>query len=480
MTNVSLDRILHNALDPVQYDAKKVTKYKWIVVVSKTDETVQYVDASTKGSSIEKSYRVMNREFSACKDFPSISKEQKMQLQELKLRAKNIKNQEKNKHSSFFGKIYLIIRGYFNGGHIDKVSRNLDCALDKLLEKPLTPNIEDLDTFLNLVSPKFNDLEVSFIAEPVDRKWFYSPETGIIQDKEYKIEAEPKQEAEDIQVILEVMNDQLAEFGKLEEVTAPQKIQMEKLKNLIIDRSQESPVQLQILEKIDKLLILRISTVESEAIIQEMLETKKKIYNEIFETEKTFLKSIENSISCLECLDDLKDVINYSSKFRPFFQENVDEESQKASLGNCIEAFKILKTNTENLIHSFENLMQIENFEERDQELAKIYKSELFIAYAKQVSVCTRYNPVLSDLKKDLTLKNKDNAKIKPYLQDHDPSAYYIATAQRLPRHQLLMSDLTKNTPGHYAEFRSVHDAFIEALSHAASLDKRMNYPFKV
>lgn len=479
--SVSLNKILQNALEPVQYDEKKVTKYKWII--SKKDGGIQYVDASTKGNSIEKVYQLMNQELNAFKNSTTISKEQSMQLEELKRRANNLKDEYKNKHSSFFGKIYLILKGIFNGGHINKLSRKLTHTIDLLLKKPLTPNIEDLDTFLSLVSPKTNDLDISLRPGVWGRKWVYDSDTKVVQDIECELSYDHGQDPAAMQTILEVMNSQLGEFDTLNEITAAQKLQIENLNALVANRAPEqTPIQMAVLEKITRLYSLPISEIESEEMIQKMQRNKEQVYHELLNSEKSFLQAIEHSIVILARLNDIKSKINYSSRYKPFFYENIDEDTKKASLENCIEAFKILKNHTENLILGIEQLI---DSEERDQELDKLYQSELFSAYAKQMSVCARYYEFLCNFEKDLKSKNKPDGAIHVHFTDSenkaiDPTSYYITVVQRLPRHQMLMFELTKNTPGHFNQYRSVYAAYIQALSFSTNMNKRMNYPFTV
>ena len=478
----SLNRILKNALIPAQADDQKVNKYKWSI--SKTDRMVHYVNASTKGSSIEKAYTTIDQNLKAYMNVPSVSKEQRMQLEELRIRAKIFKDGENTKHSSFLGRIYLIIRGSFNGGHINKVSRNLDDTIDQLLKKPLTPNVEDLDTFLNLVAPTVDELNISFLKVSV-HKWVLDSHTHVIQDKECNSDEGP-QDPDEILRILEVMNGQLSAFDTLKKVTASQKEQLEKLKSLVKARApDEVEIKTLILDKVERLQALEVSSVENEETIQKMLTLKEAIYQELLGTERTFLGLAKQSVEKLTLLNSIKEEINYSSRYRPFFEGNVDEETKKASLENCIEAFRTLETHAVYFLEAMEDIMRYD-FEKRDQELASIFKSELFTTYAKQMSVCARYYEVLCALEQDLKVKNRNNSHIKPYFYDEkskkekDPTNYFIKTVQRLPQLQILMFDLTKNTPGQFSEYRRVYSAYIQALSFASNINKRLNYSFSL
>lgn len=483
----------------------------------------------------------MNKQFQKFQtNLIGIKNEEKNELKALKDLFIKKRDEYKSRHSWLF----LLFRGCWNGGHIDDLSEEFIAKIDHIIKKtPKTPDVTNLDTFLRLIVPPASYLLNSL--EKMTPKWVFDPLTQVIMVKGFEIEAaNPMPWIEeglkgDLAEVLMEMNKQLDTFGAIESITNIQQNTLTALKLRLIDQIKSDKAEgddlvsmraAAVNAKIDLLLAKPISSVKVKTAEQMEVGSTHNI-NEIFTTERTFLKNITESINFLKRLDSAikHKGIKYGPQYANFLNsvnKNNDPKVFKGNLKDCIKAFEDLANRTRTHLQMMGSALKNDDLENekkrieefgfdaetssqgiRDAELkdlenkktaiARIYKDPEYVAYSKETSKCARYNNLLQAVKKDLedsnielnpnTGKPKLDYRHKPVLlkalseniyDKKDPSDSLITVVQRQPRHGLLMLELLENTAQDHDSYNDVLEGYINANSCAALVNVRQKQKF--
>lgn len=418
----------------------------------------------------------------------------------------------KNTHSGLFGWFVLQYRSFKYGVHIDEISDKLTRVITKLTKKDKIPDITNLDTFLRVVLPAHLGMTNSLItAMP---RLVVDPRTDVIMLMEYEMSSPDDTPwvadglVGDFVEVLKRMESQLKAFEQ--SLVERTDLQAQRLTDLKISLSIEletmhlkndpvaSALHKNIIASIDAIVAKPVALKKVLPADQLEKEITFKI-DEIRKTEETFLKSLDESIRFLKRLETgvMGGSLKYSPKYTNFLTDAnpSDTKEFKGNLGHCLTLFKDLQQKTKSHCDQLAE-MQGKSIQEGKEALAKMYNSEAYVSYSKNVSNCSRYYDLLMEVKSNLEENNAEldssgsprydatrRLILKPILrkdlyQKKNPLDYLSTVIQRLPRHALFGQDLLDLTEPSEPSYSAMINAFIRIKAAAALLNKRLEQKF--
>jgi hypothetical protein len=397
---------------------------------------------SSEALPIEKAYVLMHRHLRNYSKNTHLTNEDKAELLSLKSAVEKKRDDYKDQHKGFFGKIGLWFAG-IGIGHIDTVSKKVIADIDRLSQKQeLT-----LDFFLSQTAPPLEQIGET------KRLWVYSRRSGQIEEREGGRPLK-KGETDDLLSILTVMNRQLNNFSEDQPITRFQQQSLKLLRDNVRleifaqkDTALFEQLHQEILGKIDPLL----NAVPSDKIENDTGWTL--VFNEILKTEATFLDKLETSSIHLDHLKTLAqdDKIKVNRKILPFFRTG--KVGEEKTLEDCKKAYQAFISLAQKFHHELLLIDQKTTVEEKTVELSKLLRSSTFLEYVEGSLACMGYINELNALSQSLRAKNPQSA-IDEYCNHNmgpggdraPPESDFSFVVSRVSRLGLLSKELLTKT----------------------------------
>jgi hypothetical protein len=495
MSTIVLKDFLQNAITPIdRYSTEQAKRYGWVYV--KQNKSVRYLELTQEDSqeSLEKIFSVMKKQLNG---LTPINYAEKNQLKALKAMIAHHTEVYKEKNKGCMGKAALYFRGVYHGTHIDKLSLRLQSQINELLQvdtgtTPLKERqIEDrakreqmshlkdsLSAFLKKGSvPIEEDVQEQY-------RWAYCKETKAIKycdlSDEVQVPGVDQYVPCKLEKVFSRMKREIRKFKKVDLVDATQKLQLAKLRERVLQhrddyRKQNSGclsafanlrermrygevrhLSKRIVRDIDFLLHeVNVPSAPDFEVRVTMQRQAQGIASETLSTEESFAACVDASLNAITQL------IQYSQGTYQCGHES--ESFFRGSSGICLASCKIAFLDVKEKSAALIDALRAEG----TNGIAEIYCSQAFTDYAIAMRLAARYyEGPLQALMKRLSAKNKG---LQSKLREYSDTLTCVIT--RMPRHQMLMMELLKNTPNDSESYSKVFYAWEAAEMQARVLN---------